>query len=925
MFVIKHLIMACYIMTAAALTCSATLKSTDPSVPVPVLIKGDRKVIINKYLPPSMFSALGGRVLNVKKAPFNAIADGKYRDLNLNGRSDDTDALILAYDAIAEKLETEGMEKTAGIIYLPNGTYVVDDTITYSDRIHSALVEMKRLPTAGDFSIKVTNTGNGPVLKRIKLVAGKHRFEAEQSKYVGAATTVYDSSASNGAVVGQLHDRSRGLIFNSLMPGDQLAIKYGNGGTTKTSMKLSIGSGAQEVIDFVPTGSWTSNKELILTRTISAGTSVTLMGVNGGLNIDYIEVRSSTNNVTFDSVNVTTATPTESFGGADDNITSTTMTLSFATPVSRGKSIAGTVRLSGSGNLSAQASFTDGINSGGRLAQVDTDFTGTAFRAEPLVHVLDWASWHGEVHVRIMGQDRSKTIIKLKDGAPRFQNVNSPKPVLSYRKDPRQFNNVPADNSLENITINTGKTNPGAVGLVFAGANLASLNDLTIRTLDGNGYAGIWMPVGSVQAYGHDITVEGFNIGIKLDQQAEICATFEHVSLIGQKQFGMQVQASIAIVRDLYSKNSVPAVSLTHNNGHVTLVDSLLEGGIPTIPAIKIDSSGGAFVRNVTTKGYSFGINNRGTTLFEDGNITEYTTSPPVVLFEGQADHSLNLAVPDTPYGNWEQNPLQWASPEDYDIKAGSGGDDTAAIQAALSSGRSVVYFPKRQYRSNSLTVPPTVKRIELMHVQLLRLSSPTYAPVLIVKEASSSPLVVSHSGKGSYVEAQAARDVVALGNFGFRNKQTSPIRVFLENASAGTDDQFATPGAQLWIRNLNNEYGGCEDFGGANVRVFGGKVWLLGFKTENKPHPPFWVKNGGVLEVLGGYVNEACNCDAYPLIKNENSTVSATIVTSHTDVFDTFVSETRGDVTKTLSHDKLPIRGVPHDHFMPLYVGSKQ
>ncbi len=95
------------------------------------MIFGDRQLKMNCTYPPDVFlhNGKGGRLIDVKQSPFNAKGDGI---------ADDTNALIKAYDFVLaemDKYEWDGSGTKSPIeytIYLPNGTYLVSDTIIYS-------------------------------------------------------------------------------------------------------------------------------------------------------------------------------------------------------------------------------------------------------------------------------------------------------------------------------------------------------------------------------------------------------------------------------------------------------------------------------------------------------------------------------------------------------------------------------------------------------------------------------------------------------------------------------------------------------------------------------------------------------------------------------------------------------------------------
>ncbi len=92
---------------------------------------GDRQLKMNCTYPPDVFyhNRKGGRLIDVTQSPFNAKG---------NGITDDTKALIKAYDFVLtemDKYEWDGSGSKSPleyIIYLPKGTYLISDTIIYS-------------------------------------------------------------------------------------------------------------------------------------------------------------------------------------------------------------------------------------------------------------------------------------------------------------------------------------------------------------------------------------------------------------------------------------------------------------------------------------------------------------------------------------------------------------------------------------------------------------------------------------------------------------------------------------------------------------------------------------------------------------------------------------------------------------------------
>ena len=79
----------------------------------------------------------------------------------------------------------------------------------------------------------------------------------------------------------------------------------------------------------------------------------------------------------------------------------------------------------------------------------------------------------------ILGQSREGTIIQLRDNCPGF-NAGQSKAVLAcYRL--KCGSNVNLNNAIENLTIDTGRGNPGAAGLRWNASNAGVLRNISIR------------------------------------------------------------------------------------------------------------------------------------------------------------------------------------------------------------------------------------------------------------------------------------------------------------------------------------------------------------------------------------------------------------------------------------------------------------
>ena len=550
--------------------------------------------------------------------------------------------------------------------------------------------------------------------------------------------------------------------------------------------------------------------------------------------------------------------------------------------------------------------------------------------------------------VRMIGQSEAGAVIRLADHAPGFE-VGAKKPVVSFGKS--KFTNAVASNFFEHLTIDTGAGNPGAVGLLFQGANNAAVRNVTLRSGDkeGAGAVGLLLPIGDAHGLVKNMTVTGFDRGVDVVQRMDEAVAFEHLTLTGQREAGFVVQNGPVSIRDLRSRNRVPAVRLTGIEGQCVLLDSRLEGGEKNQAAIE-RTAGDLFARSVVTAGYGAAVRSGGAVAVSGPKIGEYLSDGGArTLFPVAHPASLNLPVEETPGAAGETTDLsQWESVRDHGATGDGKTDDSAAIQAALDLGKSVVYFPPGEYLlDGSLTVPASVRRINFLFAGLAagaRLKATTNGAFRIGGGAGSPHLVMENlyswaafAGQHALIDHASTRTLVLRdmhqqrGRFYFNSVPGG--KVFIENCSVRLNkapvpgiSNFVFTGQKVWARWLNVEYASPE------VTNDRSALWVLGFKDEPDT-VVFETRGGGSTEILGGCLSNHGGIIALtlPAVVNTDSNVSFIGHTSGRSdstpegnrYWNTLVKETRNGVTRTLTIADLPPRGDPHHVFVPLYIGK--
>ena len=561
------------------------------------------------------------------------------------------------------------------------------------------------------------------------------------------------------------------------------------------------------------------------------------------------------------------------------------------------------------------------VASGGASSYIIYIPNGTYRVTQSLIYTGSAVTGNDINNLRLVGQSREGTIIRLDSNLAAFQSKTNPAAVIYFQHPSTTFNNIATQNLCENLTVNTGSGNPGAAGIQFQGANSALMANVLITSMDGGGAYGIWLEIGSVQAYLKDITINGFDDAVYSYPSTENDAALEHLTCTNQHVAAISIVGGGVSVRDMLSNQSayqVPAVVFSQTGGSCVLVDSQLNGGGSVSPAVVITGTEQDFFgRNTTVSGYTVAVRKSGTTAVAGPFISEYCDYPVTTLFPGQDFHSYALAVQDTPETPWETNLSNWLNVEDY---RSAGSDDatvTAALAAAGSNGSTVVYFPHLTYNlTSAMTIPACVTRMDFMFC------NPGNTSAFFVTTSSTTPLTIF--GKEGYTSVliYAPRTIVAqLVSGNVNNQQSAPVSLFSEScANQGAGNKFCTTNEHVWARCLND-----ENVGGTDMMTSGGTLWIFGSKTENKVTISLSATGGGVAEMLGGYVNTTVNPGAIPMISNTNSSICYTGFTNMSAAVTYMIREVRGATAVTAGVGQFPKRGAVYSNniLVPLYVGG--
>jgi hypothetical protein len=546
--------------------------------------------------------------------------------------------------------------------------------------------------------------------------------------------------------------------------------------------------------------------------------------------------------------------------------------------------------------------------------------------------------------LRLVGEERNSTVIKLKDGSSGFGDHWSPQPLLragasSVTGVGRPGSTSGYGNQLENFTIDTG-SNRGATGIDYTGSNVASIRRLTIT---GQGPTGLSITRGLPgPALISRLVVKGFDYGIRVSQ-GQYGLTLEHLNLSGQKIAGLDNAGNILAIHDLTSDNAVPAIRSSARGGFISLLDAKLTGGTADFSAIQ--SIGELMTRRVATAGYRSALTQSGR-IVAGNELPQYVSKTPVTPFPETQSPATDLPVRDTP-DFFAAQPTDWVSVATYGAKPNDNEDDTAAFQKALDAGKPVVYLPTGRYLiSKTLHVKGAVR-------QLAGFGS-TLTPTGTAWGDANAPAAVIQVDDGTARDVTVADLSIARapkvtaptpGLIGFAQRTARPLilkdvdccgdartsyqsqagagPLYLENVSA-SGWRFDQP-QQVWARQFNHLDRGAAGATGNTSPLLvnaGATLWVLGLETEQSG-PLMRTERGGRTEVLGGAVYESSSSSddvAFECLDGASMSLSFTTMGPGNGGYRVLARQNRGGVDKDLPRQQAYWRG--DGRTVPLYTG---
>ena len=531
---------------------------------------------------------------------------------------------------------------------------------------------------------------------------------------------------------------------------------------------------------------------------------------------------------------------------------------------------------------------------------------GTYLVSATLTWPKRWKDHENWGFTTLQGADENTTTLRLKDGV--FRDPNNPQAILNCGG----FGSADwFHNHVQNLTFYTGSGNPGAAALQFYANNYGAVSDCRFISGDGQGFVGLDLAHRDMNGplLVKNVEVKGFRIGVRTGNAVN-SQTFENLTLTGQSEKGFQNEGQAITIRGLKSDGAVTAVS---SYGTLTLIEATLTGrGVAKeLPAVINFNGGRVFLRDITTTGYKRVISDVATPDYAAAlrlpadpqtKLPEYCSHAPTSPFPSPAT-SLRLPVKETPVVPWD-DPKTWANVDSFGADPTAQNDSSAAIQKAIDSGATTVFFPGSYRVTNTIIVRGKVRRLLGVgaHVNYFQQAKPTFR----VAEGSAPVVVFEHfASLGSAVELATKSTVV------FKSLEVKTVTsksdgdVYFEDV---TTNALHFRNQRVWARQLNVENEGTH------LINDGGSLWILGYKTE-RGGTLIETRNGGKTEVLGGFSYTTTAGKLAPMFINTNASVYAFFgeVCYNGDPYTTLIQETRDTKTKQIKRSEgttLPYSG---------------
>ena len=468
----------------------------------------------------------------------------------------------------------------------------------------------------------------------------------------------------------------------------------------------------------------------------------------------------------------------------------------------------------------------------------------------------------------LQGESMGGTIISLQDDVPGFENPDFPQAVLYTGDGPKARKR----NSIRDLTIRTGKKNPGAIGIRFNASVQGTINNVKVYSGDSAGVYGI--DLGFTDNIGplllKNVEVNGFDVGVYTAGKSN-SMTFEHVTLGGQNKFGLDNDGQMLSIRGLRFKGRVPAVYNHGQDATMVFVDATLEydpGKKPAKGITAIVNEGQLFARAVIVSKFKTKIKSSLKAYnesFSNAEIIEFSTQENHQLCHSPKQ-AMKLSVTETP-NKAEQKSMYWTSiTGEYGGKANDGSDDSKAIQDAIDDGAETIFFPP----GGRWTINRDIYLRNRIHRLIGTEGKIDGKGKFIIEDGAFVDLTIERfSAFASGITNRSKRTIV-LKNMMFKSYESDDFAtgdIFMEDVSVGT---IRTNLQRLWGRQVTMS----GDTKGPKISNNGGSIWILGL-TAKDGNTILHNFNKGSAELLGVNVIASDKAKTAPMFINDNSNLS--------------------------------------------------
>jgi hypothetical protein len=453
---------------------------------------------------------------------------------------------------------------------------------------------------------------------------------------------------------------------------------------------------------------------------------------------------------------------------------------------------------------------------------------------------------------RIIGENRTGTVIRLKDGTwPKAVYKLGPGAGREKKIDKQvvlncgDCTNTTFGKVIRNLTVNIGRNNAGAIGVQYNTSNDGYMGEVNIVSEDGQGVAGLALAgVENGPGQIRNVTIKGFDIGIYSASAYAVASS--GIEIDGARKVGLfnwgKTPGDDWTIR--MAEAGAPAVV---NKRVLALINVKLSGPASDQPALV--NEGNLYLRNAKAEGFAAVMKDAG------AEVKEFHTGEPRGMFHN-TQTALALPIKRQPLVPYETDPEKWL------VVTPTGQTDaerTDNFEKALHTpGKTHIFIKDGAFRiSRPVKVGPDVVRIvgaSDKRGAILPSKGVKPTPTLIVGDGNS-PVVVLDDIKCTWLTVDTDRTVVLNS---IRCFQWGPVthwfirgggEVFINDTNA--DILVDDPKTRVWMRHYNAESKQDSTIPWANIMVKAGRLWVLGWKSESLKRRVI-VEKQGAVEVIG-------------------------------------------------------------------------